>query len=30
MNILAGLDTPTAGRARVAGHDLGMMTPRDR
>ena len=22
LNILAGLDTPTAGRARVAGHDL--------
>ncbi len=30
MNILAGLDTPTAGRARVAGHDLGAMTSRDR
>ncbi len=30
MNILAGLDTPTAGRARVAGHDLGMMTSRER
>ena len=30
MNILAGLDSPTAGRARVAGHDLGLMTPRDR
>ena len=30
MNILAGLDTPTAGRARVAGHDLGAMTPRER
>jgi ABC-type lipoprotein export system ATPase subunit len=30
MNILAGLDSPTAGRARVAGHDLGQMTPRDR
>src|ERR1700720_4467829 len=25
MNILAGLDTPTAGRARVAGQDLGTM-----
>jgi ABC-type lipoprotein export system ATPase subunit len=30
MNILAGLDAPTAGRARVAGHDLGSMTPRER
>ncbi len=30
MNILAGLDTPTAGRARVAGQDLGTMTPHDR
>jgi ABC-type lipoprotein export system ATPase subunit len=30
MNILAGLDTPTAGRARVAGHDLAAMTSRDR
>jgi ABC-type lipoprotein export system ATPase subunit len=30
MNILAGLDTPTAGSARVAGHDLGMMTSRER
>ena len=30
MNILAGLDSPTAGRARVAGHDLASMTPRDR
>ena len=30
MNILAGLDAPTAGRARVAGHDLGTMTSRDR
>jgi putative ABC transport system ATP-binding protein len=30
MNILAGLDGPTAGRARVAGHDLSLMTPRDR
>ena len=30
MNILAGLDTPTAGRARVAGHDLASMTARDR
>src|SRR6202451_2446333 len=30
MNILAGLDSPTAGRARVAGHDLATMTARDR
>ena len=30
MNILAGLDSPTAGRARVAGHDLAAMTARDR
>ncbi len=30
MNILAGLDSPTAGRARVAGQDLGAMTARDR
>ncbi len=30
MNILAGLDSPTAGRARVAGHDLAAMTPRER
>jgi ABC-type lipoprotein export system ATPase subunit len=30
MHILAALDTPTAGKARVAGHDLGAMTPRDR
>jgi len=30
MNILAGLDTPTAGRARVAGHDLLTMTAKDR
>ena len=30
MNILAGLDAPTAGRARVAGQDLGAMTSRDR
>ena len=28
MNILAGLDTPTAGSARVAGHDLGAMGAR--
>jgi ABC-type lipoprotein export system ATPase subunit len=30
MNILAGLDTPTAGRVRVAGHDLGAATAKDR
>jgi len=30
LNILAGLDTPTAGRARVAGHDLLGMTARER
>jgi ABC-type lipoprotein export system ATPase subunit len=30
MNILAGLDSPTAGQARVAGHDLGSMAPRER
>ena len=30
MNILAGLDAPTAGRARVAGHDLAAMTARER
>jgi ABC-type lipoprotein export system ATPase subunit len=30
MNILAGLDTPTAGTAWVAGHDLGAMTARER
>ncbi|ANP55118.1 ABC-type lipoprotein export system ATPase subunit [Streptomyces griseochromogenes] len=30
MNILAGLDTPTAGAARVAGRDLLTMTVRDR
>jgi ABC-type lipoprotein export system ATPase subunit len=30
MNILAGLDAPTAGRARVAGHDLAAMTSRER
>jgi ABC-type lipoprotein export system ATPase subunit len=30
MNILAGLDSPTAGSVRVAGHDLGAMTPRER
>ena len=30
MNILAGLDTPTAGQVRVAGHDLGALSPRER
>ncbi|MFD5570868.1 ABC transporter ATP-binding protein [Streptomyces cadmiisoli] len=30
MNILAGLDTPTAGAARVAGRDLLAMTAGDR
>ncbi|WP_330457897.1 ABC transporter ATP-binding protein [Streptomyces sp. NBC_00820] len=30
MNILAGLDTPTAGAAKVAGRDLLTMTARDR
>ncbi|CAM5452338.1 ABC transporter ATP-binding protein [Streptomyces griseomycini] len=30
MNILAGLDTPTAGAARVAGRDLLAMNARDR
>jgi ABC-type lipoprotein export system ATPase subunit len=30
MNILAGLDTPTAGRVRVAGRDLGALTARGR
>ena len=30
MNILAGLDTPTAGTARVAGHNLLAMTAKDR
>src|SRR5260370_14167202 len=30
MNILAGLDTPTAGRARVAGHDLLAMSTGER
>ncbi len=30
MNILAGLDTPTAGSVRVAGHDLGSMSGRQR
>jgi len=30
MNILAGLDTPTAGSVRVAGHDLATMSQRQR
>ncbi len=30
MNILAGLDTPTAGKVRVAGLDLGLLTPKQR
>jgi len=30
MNILAGLDAPTAGTVRVDGHDLGSMGGRDR
>jgi len=30
LNILAGLDTPTAGVARVAGHDLTSMGRRER
>ncbi|MBC7271215.1 MAG: ABC transporter ATP-binding protein [Streptomyces sp.] len=30
MNILAGLDKPTAGAARVAGHDLLTMSARER
>lgn len=30
MNILAGLDTPTAGSVRVAGHDLASMSSRQR
>lgn len=30
MNILAGLDTPTAGGVRVAGHDLALMSARQR
>ncbi len=30
LNILAGLDAPTAGRARVAGHDLLGMGARER
>jgi ABC-type lipoprotein export system ATPase subunit len=30
LNVLGGLDTPSAGRARVAGHDLLDMSSRDR
>src|SRR6266704_4758894 len=30
MNILAGLDTPTAGSVKVAGHDLAAMSTRQR
>ena len=30
LNVLGGLDTPTAGRAVVAGHDLMAMRPSDR
>jgi ABC-type lipoprotein export system ATPase subunit len=30
MNILAGLDTPSAGQVTVAGQDLGSLSPRDR
>ena len=30
MNILAGLDRPTAGTVRVDGHDLGALTSRER
>src|SRR5215469_9359787 len=30
MNILAGLDTPTAGAVWVAGHNLGAMTAKER
>jgi ABC-type lipoprotein export system ATPase subunit len=30
INILAGLDAPTAGSVRVAGHDLGAMTAGER
>jgi ABC-type lipoprotein export system ATPase subunit len=30
MNILAGLDTPTAGKVRVAGFDLGLLSARQR
>src|SRR5215469_14702508 len=30
MNILAGLDTPTAGRVRVAGQDIGGLSAKER
>jgi ABC-type lipoprotein export system ATPase subunit len=30
MNILAGLDTPTTGTVRVGGHDLGVMSAKER
>src|SRR5215471_15097568 len=30
MNILAGLDAPTAGAVRVDGHDIGALSPSDR
>jgi ABC-type lipoprotein export system ATPase subunit len=30
MNILAGLDAPTAGSVKVAGHDLATMSPAER
>ncbi len=30
INILAGLDTPTAGRVRVAGQDLGALSAKER
>ncbi|HQD20885.1 MAG TPA: ABC transporter ATP-binding protein [Arachnia sp.] len=30
LNILSGLDTPTGGKARVAGEDLTTMSPRQR
>ena len=28
LNVAAGLDTPTAGKARLQGHDLAQMSPR--
>ena len=30
QNILGGMDTPTAGKANVAGHDLAALRPRER
>src|ERR1700693_5639926 len=30
MNVIAGVEEPTAGLARVGGHDLGRMTERER